>query len=44
MGIDTELGVSGALEYVGLPFEGTQHRGVDDAVNIGKLVGKMFNK
>jgi inhibitor of KinA sporulation pathway (predicted exonuclease) len=44
MGIDTELGVSGALEYVGLPFEGTQHRGVDDAVNIGKLVKKMFNK
>jgi inhibitor of KinA sporulation pathway (predicted exonuclease) len=27
-----------------MPFEGTQHRGIDDAINIGKLVEKMFNK
>jgi len=44
MGINRELGVSSALEYMNMPFEGTQHRGVDDAVNIGKLVEKMFNK
>jgi inhibitor of KinA sporulation pathway (predicted exonuclease) len=44
MGINRELGVSSALEYMEMPFEGTQHRGVDDAVNIGRLVEKMFNK
>lgn len=44
VGVGNDLGVSSALEYMDMPFEGTQHRGVDDAVNIGRLVQKMFNK
>jgi len=44
MGIDTELGVSSAMQYMDMSFEGTQHRGVDDAYNVARLVEKMFNK
>lgn len=44
MGIRNDLGVSTAMQYMNLPFEGTQHRGVDDAYNVARLVEKMFNK
>ena len=43
MGIDRELGLENALKHMNIPFEGTQHRGVDDAYNVGILVEKMFN-
>ncbi len=33
-----EVGVTKALEIAGLGFEGTLHRGIDDARNIAKLV------
>lgn len=43
MGIDRELGLENAMKHMNIPFEGTQHRGVDDAYNVGLLVEKMFN-
>lgn len=33
-----EPGVQSALKHAGLEFEGTHHRGVDDAVNIARLL------
>lgn len=33
-----ELGMDGALKYLGIPLEGTHHRGVDDAKNIAKIL------
>ena len=41
-GIKHDLGVAGAAAFLQMPFEGTQHRGVDDAINAAKLVQKMF--
>ncbi|XP_060523723.1 3'-5' exonuclease Snipper [Cylas formicarius] len=36
-------GLLGALNEVGLTFEGTQHCGLHDARNTAKLIGKMVN-
>lgn len=33
----TPKGMRGALEMMGIPLEGTHHRGIDDARNIAKL-------
>lgn len=33
-----ETGMAGALQLLGLPLEGTHHRGVDDARNIAKIL------
>lgn len=33
------MGMKGALAYMGIPLEGTHHRGADDARNIAKLAG-----
>lgn len=41
-GIDKDLGVGGALEQLGLEFEGTAHRGEDDAHNIARIIQKVF--
>lgn len=38
LGLKKKLGVSRALEHVGLRFEGTAHRGIDDARNIARLL------
>ena len=38
------IGVSGALKMEGLTFEGTKHRGIDDAINIAKIFKKYINK
>jgi inhibitor of KinA sporulation pathway (predicted exonuclease) len=35
-------GVVGALKTVGLQFEGTHHRGIDDARNITRLATYVF--
>jgi len=32
------MGMAGALRLVGLPLEGTHHRGIDDATNIARLL------
>lgn len=36
-GLDKELGLDSALEYLGMKLEGTHHRGGDDARNIAKV-------
>jgi len=38
------IGVKGALRKEGLKFEGTHHRGIDDARNIAKIFIKYFDK
>lgn len=42
-GLEREEGMSGALEILGLPLEGTHHRGVDDARNIAKILWWILN-
>lgn len=37
-GLDREIGMDMACERLGLPVEGTHHRGVDDAWNIAALL------
>lgn len=37
-GLSRKLGMNGALEELGIPLEGTHHRGVDDARNIAKIL------
>jgi 3'-5' exoribonuclease 1 len=37
-GIRKKLGMAQALQHVGLPLDGTHHRGIDDARNIARLV------
>lgn len=41
-GITNDLGVGQALEHLGLEFEGTPHRGDDDAYNIARILQKVF--
>ncbi len=36
--INKKVGMNGALQILGLPLEGTHHRGVDDAKNIAKIL------
>jgi len=31
------------LEYFKIPLEGTHHRGIDDARNLGKIFEKMYD-
>jgi inhibitor of KinA sporulation pathway (predicted exonuclease) len=37
-----EVGMAQALELLNIPLEGTHHRGVDDAWNIGKILSKLL--
>ena len=37
------MGLSRALNHVGLPFLGTPHRGADDAENVAELFKLIFN-
>jgi len=40
-----EVGMTGALELLGMPLVGTHHRGIDDARNIANILSKiLFNK
>lgn len=41
-GIKKDLGVAQALEHLGMEFEGTAHRGGDDAYNIAKILKRTF--
>lgn len=38
MGLRKQVGMRGALRKVGLPLQGTHHRGIDDARNIASLL------
>lgn len=37
-----EVGMSQALEHLGLPLEGTHHRGIDDAWNIAAILSRLL--
>lgn len=39
-----EQGMAGALAILGIPLEGTHHRGVDDAKNIAKILRWILNE
>jgi inhibitor of KinA sporulation pathway (predicted exonuclease) len=41
-GLPRELGMPQALEHLGLPLEGTHHRGHDDAWNIAAILGELL--
>lgn len=41
--LNHEEGMAGALEILGIPLEGTHHRGVDDAKNIAKILRWILN-
>lgn len=43
-GLDRGVGVVKALRMEGLSFEGTHHRGIDDAKNIARIFLKVFKK
>ena len=42
IGAKKRMGVNGALKYLGMEFEGTQHRGIDDARNIARIYGELL--
>lgn len=41
-GLNDDLGVDTALKFLGLEFDGTHHRGVDDARNIARILKTML--
>lgn len=41
-GLAKKHGLSGAMRQAGLAFEGTHHRGIDDARNIARLLPYVF--
>lgn len=43
-GLNKELGLGIAVEKCGMRFDGTQHRGVDDAKNIAMVFGQLIKK
>lgn len=38
------IGLGGAIKYEKLVFEGTAHRGIDDAINIAKIFRKYIDR
>jgi len=42
VGLSREVGMAAALERLGIPLEGTHHRGADDAWNIAALLGRLI--
>lgn len=42
IGSKKKMGVGGALRYLGLKFEGTPHRGIDDARNIARIYREVI--
>lgn len=42
MGLDQEVDLQRGINLIGLPFEGTLHRGVDDAWNIAAMLSRML--
>lgn len=43
-GLRHEVGMARALEMLGLPLEGTHHRGVDDAWNIARILAGLLGR
>lgn len=44
LGWDREVGMDEALKRLGLPLEGTHHRGSDDARNIAAILGALLGR
>ncbi|MFD0588005.1 exonuclease domain-containing protein [Paenibacillus sp. GCM10027627] len=44
IGNERGIGMNQALRLLGLPLEGTHHRGIDDAKNIAKIFIQIFDK
>lgn len=42
-GWSNEVGMSKALDLLGMPLMGTHHRGIDDAENIAKILASMLH-
>ena len=42
LGMEREIGIDAACDLLGLPFAGTHHRGVDDAVNITAILRELL--
>lgn len=42
LGLPSEVGMAGALQLLGLPLEGTHHRGGDDAWNIAAILAAVL--
>ena len=42
LGVKKKFGLAGAIKHLGLEFEGTHHRGIDDARNIARIYAKVF--
>lgn len=43
-GLKKELGLSAALEFLGMEFKGTPHRAISDAENTARLLIRVFNE
>lgn len=43
IGVPKGVGMQKALEMLGIPLEGTHHRGIDDARNIAKIFIRIFD-
>lgn len=41
-GLSREIGMSQALQHLGMPLEGTHHRGGDDAWNIAAILSRII--
>lgn len=44
MFLDYQIGLSKAIEHIGINFEGTPHRGIDDALNVARIYIKLMKK
>lgn len=44
LGLKVEVGLAEALRIMDIPFEGTHHRGVDDAWNAALLLAKLIRQ
>lgn len=44
IGARRKMGVGGALKHLGLEFQGTPHRGIDDARNIARIYGALIDR
>lgn len=43
-GLNKPYGLKKAVKVEGFEFEGTHHRGIDDAYNLAKIFGKFFDE
>jgi inhibitor of KinA sporulation pathway (predicted exonuclease) len=42
LGLEREIGIDAACDLLNLPFAGTHHRGVDDAINITAILRELM--